>query len=625
MNFKQLVQDIREIVPDNILIEKYLIKCYISSKGLNIKNSNLLRSYLKGFGGIFCSQLDGFFRKYRVDLTIDIIGTIFELLTPNSEKKSEGVFFTPYSIREFIVSTLLKQYSDSNISEIKILDPSCGSGLFLLTAARLVKCRKEISMKKIIETQLYGVDISQYRVNQAKLLLALVALELDGIENIEKYNLEAVNTLDTNFQELYTNKDLRKGFDLIIGNPPYIRTKNIPEILRKSMEKWESTRSGLPDLYIPFFEVGIAALNDEGKLGYITPNTFIRGLNGRNIRNYLSTKNYYMQIIDFSDFQIFDGATSYTCITLIDKEKSGGIDYARCSNFDNLDSLEYTFVEYIQLDNKKGWILGVDTEIEKINQIENVGSKLGEKFEVRNGFATLANALYVFTPIRKDRTYYYIMYKDEEFPIEKSVCIDVVKPNIISDELDMEGKIEKLLYPYKRNDENKPMIIEESEFSNKYPKAYKYLKAIKEELLKRDKGHGKYPVWYAFGRTQGLSNFGTKIMFPYISNKPKFFISTDPNLLYYCGYAIFVDNSKYAKALKKILNSDIFWFYIKHKSKPYSSGYMSLAKNYVVDFGLPDLSDEDIEIIENTSDKNKLNDFIETLYFKRDRINVDLH
>ena len=137
----------------------------------------------------------------------------------------------------------------------------------------------------------------------------------------------------------------------------------------------------------------------------------------------------------------------------------------------------------------------------------------------------------------------------------------------------------------------------EDEFKIKFPYAYLYLSDHKAVLSNRDKGKKKYEEWFAYGRRQGLQTAGIKVLIPYIAATPFGVISSDNDLLYYCGYAIYVVSDREAKFVKKILESSVFNYYIHKTSKPYSSGYYSLAKAYIKDFSIPDFSQEEYEKI----------------------------
>lgn len=123
----------------------------------------------------------------------------------------------------------------------------------------------------------------------------------------------------------------------------------------------------------------------------------------------------------------------------------------------------------------------------------------------------------------------------------------------------MESKKELIIYPYDSN----TSVYSETYMQEHFPCAYSYLASYKETLDMRDKGQGDYPAWYAFGRTQAINDHGIRMYFPYMSDKPHFVISEQQDLLMYCGYAIFCDDVRELKVMKRLLESDVFDYYIK--------------------------------------------------------------
>ena len=178
---------------------------------------------------------------------------------------------------------------------------------------------------------------------------------------------------------------------------------------------------------------------------------------------------------------------------------------------------------------------------------------------------------------------------------------------------DLPSAIEKAIFPY-TIDENQYVIISENTIADLYPHTYSFLLSVKSILDQRDKGKGKYPAWYAYGRMQGVYNSGKKLLLPYISGQPIAVISKDEQLLFYCGYAIFLDNEEDLYILKRFLESAVFWFYILHTSKPYSKGYMSLAKNYIKSFSIPAITEEQKKYVLSNPPKDELDDWIAGLY-----------
>lgn len=131
-------------------------------------------------------------------------------------------------------------------------------------------------------------------------------------------------------------------------------------------------------------------------------------------------------------------------------------------------------------------------------------------------------------------------------------------------------------------------------------------------MLNRDKGKNKKYQWYEFGRTQALSDYGEKLFFPYMSSQAYFVYSNQKDLLFYAGYAIFL-NSKSAREielLKIILKSKVFWYYIQNSSKPYSGNFYALAKNYVKDFGVCELTRDEEDFLLNSETSYERDSFL---------------
>ncbi len=235
-------------------------------------------------------------------------------------------------------------------------------------------------------------------------------------------------------------------------------------------------------------------------------------------------------------------------------------------------------------------------------------------FRTRNGIATLKNHIYIFDPIKEDDNYYYLQ-NGSVFPVEKGICKEIINPNKLTKVENIDVLRKKVIFPYDYDENNNPVLIKKEEFKSEYPKAFKYLEAKKNILATRDKGNGNYESWYAYGRNQSLEKYNVKLFFPHITpHLPNYSISKDENLLFYNGIAVVSDNDNELAFLKKIMSSRLFWFYITNSSKPYGSGYFSLSRNYIKNFGIFDFTADEIESIINEEDKNVLNNFIESKY-----------
>lgn len=598
-------------------INRLLVTSYVSIRNLNIVNNSIIRELLiSEKEEIEHSALNSFIeilnREYP-NFALENLIELFEFVISPSEKEVNGAVYTPESIRRFIVSNTLSQFPIEQWENLSIADISCGCGGFFTTALDVIREHINISCYSLIEN-LYGIDIASYSIDRTRILLSLYAIEKGEDYDYLPINLYNANSLTFDWNTIDTVQE-NGGFDIIIGNPPYVSSSKISQESKDALCNWSVTRTGKTDLYIPFFQIALECLNDNGVLGYITVNNFYRSVNGRAFRTYVSYYGYDFKIIDFGAEQVFKGRSTYTCICIISKNV-GDVKYIKTlsSSLSKIVESDYTILPYNMLDNHEGWLLQSLDVASNIKRIEGCGKPLGKVFNIKNGFATLKNEVYVLNVVKQDQDYYYTQTKKGEvFKIEKLICRDVIKPNTLKHEIELNEKIEKLIFPYTSSSQGLE-IIPEDKLKNEFPMAYEYLLANRETLKKRDKGAREYEAWYAFGRTQALNISGYKLLFPYIADAPYFVISDNKDLLFYNGYALVSDDLRKLKIAQKILQSNVFWYYIKNSSKPYGGDYYALAKNYVKDFGYISLTKEEEEVLLKFETTDAINKFIEDKY-----------
>lgn len=536
--------------------------------------------------------------------SIENIIEVFELVVSPEEKVITGAIYTPEPIREFILDQILNK--TTNLGAIKVCDPACGCASFLYSASIKIHKLTGKPLSDVYQENIFGLDIQKYSVERSKILLSLAAISYGEDQEEFTFNLFNGNALEFDW---FNQLNKFTGFDAIVGNPPYVCSRNIDEESKILIENWSVCSTGHPDLYIPFFELGMNYLKDEGILGYITMNTFFKSVNGRALREYLS--QFDNKIIDFGDHQVFDSKSTYTCICLITKRKAYTIQYIKIDSVYNLkNDMIFEKIDFKLLNHFDGWNL---QEIELLNRIENVGTPLGKKFKTRNGIATLKNNIYIFNPVNEDEDFYYLE-NGEVYQIEKELCADIVNSNKFTKIKSVDTIRQKVIFPYRYNGK-KVELINEVELSSFYPRAYNYLKDKRKILSTRDKGKGKYEKWYAYGRNQSLEKMPYKLFFPHISaDIPNFVINEEEQLLFYNGLALVTGNPTELLLMKRLMGSRLFWFYVTKSSKPYGSGYYSLSRNYIKKFGVYDFSEEEREFICNEQDEDVLNKFLETLY-----------
>lgn len=607
---KQIKEYLKNYSDDLNIVNKLIVSAYLKFNSLKVRDNKLLLSLLSGNDK---KEIDTFLKLIHSNSDVfnfeDVIN-LFEITIPSKDIVVNGAIYTPNYIREYINNSSVAKLNITH--ETKVADISCGSGAFLYTVSKYIKDTTSYNLFDIYKNNIFGLDIAEYAIERTKILLTLFAITVGEDKEEFEFNLYKGNTLDFDWHKI--EKDFI-GFDAIVGNPPYVRTKNLDTSSKKLFSRWSVTASGNTDLYIPFFEIGIKYLKEDGYLGYITINTFKRSVNARELRKFFSVESLDLKILDFGSEQIFDNKMTYTCLVIIHKSHSNQLSYCRVSSVDIKFSrdINLTKIQYNLLDHKKGWMLANEHILKNIHAIENTGTPLGEKTVIKNGLATLQNSLFIFKPYREDDKYYYMEYNSKNYKIEKEICRSAIKPNKLKTSKEIEELMEKIIFPYQVVN-NITTVMDENYFKNTYPFAYEYLLEHKSLLLQRDKNKDKKYQWFEFGRSQAINDYGKKLLFPYMSNKPYFVYTDNENLLFYAGYAIYGKSTRELQVIKKILKSKVFWYYIQHTSKPYSSNYFALAKNYVKDFGICELTEKEEDFLLKTTSKAKIDEFLISKY-----------
>ncbi len=568
-----------------LLVENYIKKCsYEETELLNL-----------------IAQL----HKCECNYTLEELTQLFEFVISPSDRMITGAIYTPEHIRERIVQEVTTEYGKEDLATKRFADISCGCGGFFLTIGERLHqdCGKKFA--DIFRDNLFGIDIQDYAIERTKLLLSLQAL-LAGEDCEMEFNLFVANTLSFDFTRL-------SPIDIIVGNPPYVRARNISEESRSLLSTWSVCSSGNTDLYIPFFQIAIEHIKHGGKIGLITMNSFLLSLNGRSLRDYFSKKAYDIKIVDFRGYQVFSGKNTYTCLFFLTKIHSDGLRYCSEGSEKLPEKFHYRFFAYDSLIAKDGWKLNGFTNI---NCIENTGTPLGKYCQTRHGIATLSNKTYVFKPTHETKTTYFFIKNGHEYQVEKGICRKIVNPNKFNSGTSLAEITEHIIFPYFRNNMGRMEIIKEDVFHSNYPLAYRYLLSQREILEKRDKGAtDKYPAWYAYGRTQSLMMPRYKLFFPKIANKRLHCVLNDEvSLLLYNGMAFVSDSKQKLSILKKILESQFFWNYVKLNSKPYASGYYALNGANIKKFGIPDFTEDMQKKILSTTNHEDINAFLQQLY-----------
>ena len=174
------------------------------------------------------------------------------------------------------------------------------------------------------------------------------------------------------------------GFDAVVGNPPYVKIQNLrgsnPKLAEYAVDTYQ-TSTGRFDLYALFVEKG-SKIASEGRLGYILPNKFFESRAGEGLRTYLSNEAEVKTIVDFGQHQVFNGATTYTCLLFLGSSES--VHYGRVRD-DRLGESAIRGVEFSQIPhgemNPDGWILTGPRERQALSRMRDRGTPVGEMTE----------------------------------------------------------------------------------------------------------------------------------------------------------------------------------------------------------------------------------------------------
>ena len=590
-------------------VEKHLIQQYITSNSLNADKSSILAPYSKSD-----TIKDFDFNELNIN-SLKELENYLELLIPTSDRKLNGAFFTPNFIVDFIIKEVNPKESD------KCLDPSCGTGVFLIGLAEYYLRKFDKPIKASVKENLFGSDILPYNIKRAKILLSILALENGEYLDENDFNLVNQDSLKGEWD---------KRFDVIVGNPPYVKYQDLSDENREYLLKeWTTIQSGTFNLYFAFFELGYQLLNEKGRLGYITPNNYFTSLAGKNLRAFFASNKCVNRIVDFSHKKVFDAQT-YTAITFLNKNDNDSILYDRIKNEDtptkflakangSPNSLENL--------NVKKWRLLKTKEQKNIKIIETIGTPIKELFDICVGIATLKDSVFFVEGTETNGEYFIKSTEEGEFKIEKSVTKSVYKISNFKSQNEIINNTRRIIFPYTIKSGNSYPIPEE-EFKKRFPECYKYLLTQKKVLDSRDKGKVNFSPFYVWGRTQGLTKRGKKILNPTFSQFPRFLLVEEEDAFFTNGYGIYFNRGRKKPVdlfsdmihplsleenidvVQKILNSFVMHYYVSKTSVSIAGGYPCYQKNFIEKLTIPELTQEDILHIRNSEDKNEIDEFL---------------
>jgi len=641
--------------------------------------------------------------RYRFDaIGVELLGSIYERylgstirVTPQRVKveekpevrKAGGVYYTPKYIVDYIVKNtvgkIIEGKTPRQIEKIKILDPACGSGSFLLGAYQYLidyhlkyyrehpkeaqtlhlfpyykMSPEEFTLPirekaKILRNNIFGVDIDPQAVEITMMSLYLKALEGErgllpkkqqllpplsnnikcgnsligydifespsphlshntplpidakapvhppfikgGQGGITDETKSRINPFDWNsksagFGEIMENG----GFDVVIGNPPYVRIQAMKEWAPIEVEfyktKYKTAKTGNYDIYVVFVEKGLSLLKKNGYLGYILPHKFFQAQYGEPLRKLITENKSLLKIVDFTDCQIFEGASTYTNLLFLTKEPKKNFEYVQVRNPDDIsvflsESYKPAILSNSSVSNKP-WTLGAPEELNLLKRLTGKNKTLKDVCNrIYQGVITSADPVFIFKNFRnKDKTHSIVFSKalDKEVTLEASLLKKVIRSGNVGRYFAEPKAL--VLFPYKIQ-EGKATIISQKELEKDYPLTWQYLKENKKVLEEREHGKFKNSQWYQFGRTQNIHMWEQpKLMIPYMITRLSAYLDMGDNYYFVNvttgGYGITTTKVD-LRYLTGLLNSKILDFCLKQISTNFRGGYFAANKQFI--------------------------------------------
>lgn len=482
------------------------------------------------------------------------------------QKKLLGQIYTPLHIVEKILKDT--GFYNLNIGCSTILDPACGDGRFLVPIAKFIIANSSpADLKKNLEN-IHGWDIDPEAITLCRKNLN----ELLHSQEVEiNWNLLEINALD--------QIGSTKRFDLIVGNPPYIRIQHLPASQRQSIQKvYTFCSSGSTDAYVAFFQLGTVLLKDNGVCGFITPNSYFVSETGKLLRSYFIENQNLIQITNYNSVRIFGNTGTYAAITVFGKKISDQFRYELSDKDLRYKNRQISWSELI---HEEPWRLSV------IQTLPANGVCLGNICQISVGVTTLSDRLYLFSIVEEAGNLVKAVSKNGATTwIERKLLKPVVKGSRLKSSGDV--ITEYILFPYEKDVNGKHKIIPEERLRAIYPNAFNYFVSVKNELDKRDNGKLNAVAWYAFGRAQGLdTSFGTKIIFSPMNRFPNFVLYENPDCTVYSGY--FIKYSGDYQLLLAQLNSQRMADFISVAGRDFQGGYKGYNKKVVENFIITEL------------------------------------
>jgi hypothetical protein len=576
-------------------------------------------------------------------------------------KKAGGVYYTPAYIVDYIVKQTVGEVcegkSPKQMEKLRILDPACGSGSFLLRAYQEMldrhlvwyrdhqpeKHRKEVfpgpggdwrlttaEKRRIVLNNIYGVDIDRQAVEVTKLSLLLKILEGENDETLgyhPLYGERALPSLEGNIKcgnsliapqdlgELAPDADeLRRinpfswkneflaifkdgGFDVVVGNPPYIRIQTMQEWAPQEVELYKtlyrSASSGNYDIYVVFVEKGLSLLNQSGHLGFILPHQFFNAKYGHALRGLIADGKHLSGVVHFGDQQVFGTATTYTCLLFLEgAARKKNVEVTMVSDLARWRTGESPAEDVTTLAlNRIGtteWAFVAGSGAALLEKLRAIPTKLEDVTDrIFQGLKTSADKIYIVEELERGRQGVRVFSRqtEKEHLIEGELLHPLAKGGD-SRPYALTTTARRILFPYGPSPDGTVRLLSTEELRRRFPLTWKYLSENKAYLEEREEGRMRGPGWFAFGRSQALDVISqAKIFTPDIAARASFSLDATGEVFFTGGaaggYGVLVSEGHDRRFVLGLLNSRLLEWFIRQTATRMRGGYFSFEARFI--------------------------------------------
>jgi len=564
-----------------------------------------------------------------------------------------------------------------DLRTVTVADICCGSGIFLLSAfeflmdyylawyrtnnkiAQTGRVIYEVGVgqwrltfeekRRILLTHIRGVDIDANAVEVARFSLLLKLIEDESATGLRDYversdspalpELESIlrvgNSLvsqaewmaaqgalsDTLLEKInlfswvdeFPAEHARGGFDVIVGNPPYIRIQHMqiysPEEVvyyKNTASPYTTARQDNFDKYTLFIERSLSLVRLDGRLGFIIPHKFMTIQAGRALRRLLTVNQVLDEIVHFGVQQVFgQQALNYTCLLILDRQTRESIVVERV---EALETWRYgnpgsrSILQAAELTGDP-WQFADDKTRALFERIRIAcGRELKDVAEIFVGVQTSADPIYIFRADAETADTVTLRWDNRDWPIERGI----LRPCLHDAKLGPYAHVRAnawIIFPYNviHGEPLRARLIQPEEMEQRFPGCFTYLMARQDELERRSVAGGVAAdrQFYQYGRSQSLTKFDSpKIILPILSLEARYAYD-DSNVVVTGGgngpyYLIrpLVNSPETNFFLLAVLHHPLSEAMVRTYTSSFQGGYYSHAKQFIEHLPIPSATPE---------------------------------